>query len=177
MRLHPWRTRRYTKYGLWTRQRKMICQRKTRRNAPYEWLELSQDLTFPLSPPESQTSHTVLFSFLVKTLVVPLLSLFVGILFCKAKGPASWHWSRVQWLGFGALTSVVKPNSPVGNINSASNHCRPRPPEIRVQTGCVSLGDSDGWFLNLILCILNFICLCIVEKLSILNINNELSAE
>ena len=35
-----WRILRYTKYGPWTRQIKMIGQRKPRRNAPYKWFKL-----------------------------------------------------------------------------------------------------------------------------------------
>ena len=66
---------RYTKYGLWTSQSKVICQRQIRRNAPYKWLKLPQDLTFPLSPPIRQTSHTVLFSFLKKTTCFTTFSL------------------------------------------------------------------------------------------------------
>ena len=36
---------RYVKYGLWTRQIKMISQRKTRRNAPYKWINWPKGLT------------------------------------------------------------------------------------------------------------------------------------
>ena len=36
---------RYVKYGLWTRQIKMISQRKTRRNAPYKWFNWPKGAT------------------------------------------------------------------------------------------------------------------------------------
>ena len=74
--------------------------------------------------------------FLINTLLVSLLSVSVGILFCKAVGPGSCHWPRAQWLGFDSLTTATQPQSPAGNRNPASSHCRPRPPEIRSYIHC-----------------------------------------
>ena len=60
---------RYTKYGLWIWRIRMI----------------------PLV-----SIHTYLYSFLlISILLVSLLSIFMGIHFCKAKGPGPCHWPLV----------------------------------------------------------------------------------
>ena len=45
-----------------------------------------------LSLPMYLSTRTVLFFLLISTLLASLLSIFVGILFCKVKGPAPCHW-------------------------------------------------------------------------------------
>ena len=47
--------------------------------------------TLPLSLPMCLTTPTVLFTLLINTVIISLLSVFVGILFCKAKGPGPCH--------------------------------------------------------------------------------------
>ena len=75
---------RYTRYGLWTRQIKMIGPRKPRRNAPYKWFKLPRGR-------DSLWAHLcvyplVLYSFLlINTLLVSLLSVFLGILFLQSR--------------------------------------------------------------------------------------------
>ena len=41
----------------------------------------------PLSPPVCLSSYTVLFFLLINTLPIPLLSIFVGIIFLHVEGP------------------------------------------------------------------------------------------
>ena len=77
--------------------------------------------------------RTVLCFLLINTLLVSLLSIFVGILFCKADGPGPCHWPLVEWPAFGALTAVTRPQSLAGNRNSASSCCRPRSPGITLK--------------------------------------------
>ena len=75
--------------------------------------------------------HQVLFSFFPpNTLLVSLLSIFVEFFFCKTEEPGPCHWPLVKWLGFGALTAVIQPQSLAGSWSPASSHCRPRPPGI-----------------------------------------------
>ena len=54
---------RYTKHGLWTRQIKMMGQRKSGGSAPHKWFKLprrSNSGTIPLSPPMCFSTCTVL---------------------------------------------------------------------------------------------------------------------
>ena len=51
--------------------------------------------TLSLSPPMCLSTCTVLFFLLINTLLVSLLSVFVGVLFCKAKGPGPCCWPLV----------------------------------------------------------------------------------
>ena len=53
--------------------------------------------TLSLSPPMCLTTHTVLFSLLINTLLDSLLPLSVGILFCKAEG-TGWALSLTNGL-------------------------------------------------------------------------------
>ena len=53
--------------------------------------------TLSLGPPRCLTTHTVLFSLLINTLLVLLLSLSVGILFCKTEG-TGWALSLTSGL-------------------------------------------------------------------------------
>ena len=53
--------------------------------------------TLSLSPPTCLTTHTVLFSLLINTSLVLILSLSVGILFCKAEG-TGWALSLTNGL-------------------------------------------------------------------------------
>ena len=58
-----WRILRYTKHGLWTRQIKMMGQRKSGGSAPHKWFKLprrSNSGTIPLSPPMCFSTCTVL---------------------------------------------------------------------------------------------------------------------
>ena len=89
---------RYTKYGLRTRQTKMIGQRKPGSNSDYH-----EGATRSPSPPACVPTHTVFFFLLINTLLVSLFSIFVGILFWKPKGPGPCHWrthpvDRIQCL-------------------------------------------------------------------------------
>ena len=56
-----------------------------------------QGTALSLSPPTCLTTHTVLFSLLMNTLLVLLLSLSVGILLCKAEG-TGWALSLTNGL-------------------------------------------------------------------------------
>ena len=60
-----------------------------------------------------------LFFLLIKTLLISLLSIFVGILFCKAKEPGPCHWPLVYWLGFSAFTTVTRPQTLVSTKAAA----------------------------------------------------------
>lgn len=52
------------------------------------------------------STHTVLFLLPINTSLISLLSVFVGIFFCKVKEPGPCHWPLIQWLGCGALTAA-----------------------------------------------------------------------
>ena len=89
---------RYTKYGVRTRQTKMIGQRKPGSNSDYH-----EGATRSPSPQACVPTHTVFFFLLINTLLVSLFSIFVGILFWKPKGPGPCHWrthpvDRIQCL-------------------------------------------------------------------------------
>ena len=80
---------RYSRYGLWMGQIEMTGLRKTRRNAPSKWFKMPRGNNaglLPLSLPFYLSTCTVFF-LLIHTSLASLLSLFVGILFCKAEGP------------------------------------------------------------------------------------------
>ena len=79
-----------TKYGLWTRQIKMIGQRKTGRNALSKRFKPPHGPnsgTLPLSLPMCLFTRTVLSFLLINTLLASLLSVLGDILFCKAEEP------------------------------------------------------------------------------------------
>ena len=90
---------RYTKYGLCTRQIKMISQWKPRRKLHKSNSDCHEGAAQRLSlrPLVSvHTSYCTLFFLLINTSVASLLSVFVEILFRKAKGPGPFvtdHWS------------------------------------------------------------------------------------
>ena len=101
---------RYTKYGLCIRQIKMTDQRKPRKNVPHNWFKLLCGVTqtLPLSLPVCLSTCIVLFLLLVNTLLASLLSIFVEILFWKAKGPGFlsltsdlvariWFFHHCEW--------------------------------------------------------------------------------
>ena len=56
-------------------------------------LSYHEGMIVSLSPPMCLSTHT--FFLLINTLLVSLLSVFVGILFRKAKGPGPCHWLLV----------------------------------------------------------------------------------
>ena len=85
---------------------KFYGQRSLAGSSPYGLKELDMTVWLTLS----------LFTF------VSLLSIFVEILFCKAKEPGPCHWPPVYWLEFSAFTTVTRPRSLVGNWS----HCRPK---------------------------------------------------
>ena len=74
----------------------MIGQRKSRRNGPYKWFKLPQVVSLWVHPCEYP--H-MLYSFflLINTLLVSLLSVFVEILFCKAKEPGPCLTARMWY--------------------------------------------------------------------------------
>ena len=79
----------------------------------------------------SCASLHVLSSFVLTALLPPLLSVFVGILFCKAEG------SGPLWLTTSLVARIwcfhcCDPAQPLaGKPSPAPNCCRPRLPEIR----------------------------------------------
>ena len=91
---------RYTKYGLWPGKSKWLSKGDPEEmphksdsnfhNGANQWLDLS------LSPPVYLSSPTALFFLLLNTLLASVLSVFVEILFCKAKGP--WPMSLTTGL-------------------------------------------------------------------------------
>ena len=88
-----------------------------------------------LSPFESScvTVHTYsTFPFLINALLAPLLSIFVEILFCKAKGSGPISLTT----GLVARIWCFHCHNPaqflVGNPRPTSRHCRPRPLEITI---------------------------------------------
>ena len=60
--------------------------------------------TLSVSPPVCAYSH-VLFFLLINTLLASLLSVFVGIHFCKAKGPPG-----ASSLGTGLVAGIQRPH-------------------------------------------------------------------
>ena len=65
--------------------------------------------TLSLSPPMCLTTHTVLFSLLINTLLDSLLPLSVGILFCKAEG-TGWALSLTTGLATRIQLSPPRPD-------------------------------------------------------------------
>ena len=119
-----------TKYGLRTREAKMIDERKPRRNAPRKWFKLSQGHgCLPESAHVSIHIYCILSSP-NKLLLVSLVFIFVRILFCKADGPGPCQRPVVYWLGFSAFTATTQHQSLARNQNPASSHGRLRPSEI-----------------------------------------------
>ena len=90
------------------RKIKMIGQRKPKRNSHKSISNCPENTAQQLrySPPDSACvfihMHCTLF-LLINTSLASLLSVFLEILFCKAKGPGPCHWSLVYWLGSGAF--------------------------------------------------------------------------
>ena len=84
------RVLRCTKYGLWTRQIKMIGQRKTGRNAlskRFKPPHKPNSGALPLSLPMCLFTRTVLSFLLINTLLASLLSVLGDILSWKAEEP------------------------------------------------------------------------------------------
>ena len=88
--------------------------------------------TLPLSLPLCLSTCIVPFFLLIHTLFGSLFSIFVGMLFCKAKGPGSCHWPLVYWLGSHAFTAPTQRQSLAGNLRLAPSHCRLSLPEISI---------------------------------------------
>ena len=60
--------------------------KSTQRDTPRKWFKLPKGWDWP-SQPVYLSTCTVLLFLLINSLSISLLSIFVGILFCKAKGP------------------------------------------------------------------------------------------
>lgn len=78
---------RYTKYEHRTRYNKMISQKKLE-----EMPHKNDSNCHEGSVSMYLSTHMIPFFFLINTLLVSLLSLLVGILFCKAEEPGPCHW-------------------------------------------------------------------------------------
>ena len=79
MCVYIWEYPEIYKHRLWTRQIKMIGQRKPVRNAPRKWFKLGYDTgTLPLRLPMCLSTQTVLFFLLINTLLASLLSIFLN---------------------------------------------------------------------------------------------------
>ena len=122
--------------------------------------QLSNSGTFSLSLPMCLSTYTVHLFLLIKTSLASLLSVFVEILFCKAKGPGPLSLTT----GLGARICCFRRCHPaqslVGNSGPAPRHCRSRPPEIRtirsvvltLASGTCQIpealgGGAAGWYL------------------------------
>ena len=77
----------------------------------------------------------VLFSFPPNKHFISLLSVFVGIHFCRAEGPGPCHWPLVWWLGFGASHCTTQTQSLSGNWKLCFRLLQLRPPEIVLSGG------------------------------------------
>ena len=98
MRTHE-RILRYTKYGLWPRQIKVIGQMKSERNALQMWFKQpwgrnSRTLSLFKSAHVSICVYWT-FPFLINNFLDSLLFVFMGIIFCKVKGPGPCQWPLV----------------------------------------------------------------------------------
>ena len=92
------RSLRYTKYGLCTRQIKMIGQRKPERNAPYKLFKLPQrcDLgTLVLSLPVYLSTCTISSSLLINTSILHCFSYLWKYFSAKSKVQGPCHWPLV----------------------------------------------------------------------------------
>ena len=92
---------------IWTQngQSKMTVQRKPWRNTPNKWFKLPwRRDSLSLSTHVSVHTHCTLL--LPRTLRLSPLCIFVGNLFCRAKGPGPCHWPLVWWLGFSSLNAI-----------------------------------------------------------------------
>ena len=68
--------------------------KKTRKKCPVKVIQVRQgpdSVPFSLSPPTCLPTRTGLFFVEINTLLASLLSVFVGVLFCKAEGPGPGH--------------------------------------------------------------------------------------
>ena len=129
---------RHAEYGLWTRQIKMIGQRKTGRNAPYEWF-MTPHMTLPqgcnsatqgLSLWVCLSVHPhIWYSFLLlrNTSLASLPFTGMEILFGKTEGQGPHQWPLGSYgLGSGTLTTKTQPRSGSGS----PRYYRQRPPEV-----------------------------------------------
>ena len=82
-------------------------------------------------------THTVLFFLFVNTLLASLLSVFVEILFCKAKGPGPLSLTTGLVARIYCFCRRHPAQSLVGIPGPAPSFCRPRPPKVTMR-------DSDG---------------------------------
>ena len=134
MRAHTWKVPEL--YQIWTvtQENQTDWPKETRKKCSIkvihchegviQWLSLSLNLPMCLS------THTVLFFLSISTLLASLLSVFVEILFSKARGPGPLSLTtnlvaRIRCFHYRNLASVFgwepKPHSSL---------CRPRPPKI-----------------------------------------------
>ena len=126
---------RYTKYGLWAWQIKMIGLREPGKNAPYKWFNLPWGLNslFPrLSLPVWLWTRTVLFP--PNTLLVSLLSVFVGIPFWKTEETRSLSLTTglVARIWCSHCCNLASLFNLAGNSSPTSSHWRSRPLEINM---------------------------------------------
>ena len=86
---------------------------------------------------------TVLFFLLVNILLASLLSVFVEILFCKAKGPGPLSLTTGLVARICCFRHRHPAQSLAGNPGPAPRHCRSRPPEIStIRTVVLTLGSG-----------------------------------
>ena len=117
------------------------CPKQTRKKCP---IKVIQPATRANSATQgfSESAH-VHFFLLIKTLLASLLSVFVEILFCKAKGPGPLSLTTGLVARICCLRRRHPAQSLVGNPGPAPRHCRSRPPEIStVRTVVLTLGSG-----------------------------------
>ena len=113
----------------WPKETRKKCLIKVIRAATR--VQLSDSLS--LRPPVCLSTCTGLFFLSINTLPVSPLSIFVGILFCKAEGPGPLSLTTDLVTGIWCFTDATRPQSLAGN----PSHCRPRPPKITSHVFCI----------------------------------------
>ena len=87
------------------------------------------------SPSESAYVSVHMYCTLFPLINTSLLSVFVEILFYKAKGPGPLSLTTDLMARIWCFTAAVQPQSLAGSPSSAPSRCRLRPPEIRIYEG------------------------------------------
>ena len=87
--MHTWEDSDLNQIRPWNQAKQDKWPKETRKRCPKEVIQATT-AGAPLSPPTCLFTHTVLF-LLINILLAPLLSIFVGILFCKAEEQGPCH--------------------------------------------------------------------------------------
>ena len=131
-------------YKIWTvdQANQNDCPKQTRKKCPIKIVQPATRANSATQGFSLWVCPCTLF-LLIKTLLASLLSVFVEILFCKAKGPGPLSLTTGLVARICCFRHRHPAQSLAGNPGPAPRHCRSRPPEIStIRTVVLTLGSG-----------------------------------